>query len=339
MAAAHLVAMKQHSVAIIGAGVAGLTAARQLAATQRITLFDKSRGPGGRLANRRRAGYIFDFGAQFFTARDPRFVAEVASLRAAGVVEPWRCRFAEIEDGEVVARRMWGDEHAHFVALERMSALAAHWAEGLDIRYSTLITSLRQDSTCWLLESEEGEIFGPFDFVILALPAAQAAALLPDASPLWARASTAAMLGCYALMLGLNAPIDLSFDAALVRCGVLSWLSVSQSRPGHQGLPSLVALSSNVWAENHMEDPSDQVIQAMREELERFVNQPLQAVHVDLHRWRYANCPASQDITPALDASLRLAICGDWLHHGRVEAAYLTGYDIAFEVMAVFGAG
>lgn len=329
--------MTRHAIAIIGGGVAGLTAARHLASTQTVTVFDKARGPGGRLANRRRAGFAFDFGAQFFTARDPRFLTEITALRGAGVVAPWHCRFAEIEHGRVQTQRVWHDEPAHFVATGRMSALAAHWAAGLDVRQSTRITALRQDGPCWLLHSEEGGIFGPYDFVVLALPAAQAAGLLPRNSTLHARAAAASMQGCYALMLGFDASLDPGFDAALVRGEVLSWLSLCQSRPGHQAQPGLVALSSNGWAEAHMDHPAAFVRHAMRGELETILGRPLQPVHEDLHRWRYANCPTAADETAALDPSHRLALCGDWLRHGRVEAAYLSGLEIAGQVTAALG--
>ena len=44
--------MKHIEVAIVGAGVAGLAAARALD-NQKYMIFEKSRGPGGRLASKR----------------------------------------------------------------------------------------------------------------------------------------------------------------------------------------------------------------------------------------------------------------------------------------------
>ena len=63
-------------VAVIGAGVAGLTCARELARSGvDVGVFEKARGGGGRAATRRTGDYHFDHGAQYFTARDARFVA------------------------------------------------------------------------------------------------------------------------------------------------------------------------------------------------------------------------------------------------------------------------
>ena len=78
-------------IAIIGAGMAGLSCARQLEATgHRVSLFDKGRAPGGRMAVRRVDTALgeasFDHGAQYLTARDSEFVAQVDAWTAAGVV-------------------------------------------------------------------------------------------------------------------------------------------------------------------------------------------------------------------------------------------------------------
>ena len=82
-------------VAVIGAGLAGLSCATALrAAGLDVQVFDKSRGPAGRMSTRRGEGWSCDHGAQYFTARDPRFQAEVAAWEAAGVAAPWAPRLA-----------------------------------------------------------------------------------------------------------------------------------------------------------------------------------------------------------------------------------------------------
>jgi len=71
-------AMTAHpSVLVVGAGLSGVLAARGVAATAEVTVVEKSRGVGGRLATRRLGPATFDHGAQFFTAQSPVFTSLV----------------------------------------------------------------------------------------------------------------------------------------------------------------------------------------------------------------------------------------------------------------------
>ena len=94
--------MKHIEVAIVGAGVAGLAAARALD-TQKYMIFEKSRGPGGRLASKRVDDLRVDIGAQFFTAREPRFQEIVSDAVDAGFVERWKPRMGTFINGHAIA--------------------------------------------------------------------------------------------------------------------------------------------------------------------------------------------------------------------------------------------
>lgn len=87
-------------VVIVGAGVAGLAAARRLVQAGRsVEVIEKGRGVGGRMASRRVGDARFDHGAQFFTVRSPEFAAVVEAAEAAGAVTPWTNGFDENPDG------------------------------------------------------------------------------------------------------------------------------------------------------------------------------------------------------------------------------------------------
>ena len=67
-------------IIVVGAGLSGLSAARELSSRGHdVTVFDKGRGVGGRLATRRAGSAVFDHGAQFFTARSDEFQQQVDS--------------------------------------------------------------------------------------------------------------------------------------------------------------------------------------------------------------------------------------------------------------------
>ena len=83
--------MGSSRIAIIGAGIAGLACATALRqAGFQVSLFVKSRGAGGRMSTRRGADWQCDHGAQYFTARNPEFRAQVTRWEQAGVAAHWQ---------------------------------------------------------------------------------------------------------------------------------------------------------------------------------------------------------------------------------------------------------
>ncbi len=319
-------------IAIVGAGLAGLVLARELAVSHEVTLFEKARGVGGRMSTRYAGPYEFDHGAQFFTARSARFRRFLEPHIAAGTVAAWPATFVELTGREITARRDWADGHPHYVGAPRMNALCTALAANLDLRLATRVTELRRRGQRWRLILDSGD-GGEFDWVVSTAPAPQTAALLPANSPLQRSTAAADMLACYALMLGFESPPELDWQAARVRDSDLSWISVNSSKPGRRSPFTLVAHSTNAWAEAHLEDDRVDVREHLVGEVAAVTGlRPAAAPHCALHRWRYANLPRRADDVLQVDAEQRLAVCGDWCIRGRVEAAYLSAAQAADEL-------
>ena len=91
-------------IAVIGAGIAGITFARQLAENANVTVFEKSRGYGGRMSVRRSGHWQFDHGAQFFTARSQQFRQLIEELARQDIVAQWHPKITTIQ----LARNLLG---------------------------------------------------------------------------------------------------------------------------------------------------------------------------------------------------------------------------------------
>ena len=322
-------------VAVIGAGLSGLIFARALSNDVDLTLFEKSRGYGGRMATRRHDRYRFDHGTQFFTARTEAFADFLSPFIDQGVVARWDARFVEFCGDQVSSHRTWGTEPPHYVGVPGMNALGRALGESLDVRLQTRVATLQAVDGGWHLRDDQGRDLGRFDWVACSIPAAQAAVLLPPSFAHYPALEARDMPGCYALMLGFDRPLPLDWDAALVREASISWISVDSSKPGRDGYCVLVQ-ASNRWAEANMERDIETVTAHMLAEVRRVTGQDLSnADYISLHRWRYAN-PQRQDGPASLiDTAQRLAVFGDWCIHGRVEAAYLSGLDAAERIRSL----
>jgi len=130
-------------VVVIGAGVAGLCAAVELAAVgHAVVLLDKGRGVGGRMATRRLGDAVLDHGAQFFTVRGRAFGGLVAGAHEAGRVATWCEGFARAEAVAAPAMAA-GDGHARWRGVQGMTDLPKFLAGGLIDRGATVRTNAR----------------------------------------------------------------------------------------------------------------------------------------------------------------------------------------------------
>ena len=165
------VAAKLPSVAIIGAGVGGLMAARTLFDHGiNVQIFEKSRGVGGRLATRRIDEQCwFDHGAQYFTARDCRFGKYVKSWIQDGIVDPWMGKIVELDPGGKIVADKTGTPR--YVGTPSMNRLAKHIAADLPVHLQTRIHAIRRNGNDkWELVDEHHRIVGTFDIVISNAP-------------------------------------------------------------------------------------------------------------------------------------------------------------------------
>ncbi len=327
---------------VIGAGPAGLSAASRLArAGVGVTVVEKSRGIGGRVATRRtRDGLAFDHGAQFVTARGASFSAFLngASVNVREwnpITDPSQIRVATGSAGQTAS----GPPSQWFVGTPGMSSLFQHIASGLTIR--TELTVSRVDATeheVWLdaTQNDTGpQRIGPFDAAIVAIPAAQANALAGHLPEIAASLSRVVITPCWALMLAFAGTLNLPSDVSRRSDGPIAWVSRDTSKPGRAtDVTTLVVHASPEWTRDHLEDDAGTVathlLDALPAVVGRTLPDPLYAVS---HRWRYAQTVVPLG-APFLEAAKgRVLIGGDWATGARVEAAWDSGEAMAARLL------
>ena len=143
-------------IAIIGAGLSGLTAAINLDRTADITLFEKSRRPGGRICTRYVDSYNFDHGAQFFTARSAEFKEFLKPLIKSGVVDNWKARWIEVKDNRIISRQQWSDDLPRYVGVPSMSAIGKYLSKNLNIKLNTEV-SIQKSPKGWNIINCDGK--------------------------------------------------------------------------------------------------------------------------------------------------------------------------------------
>jgi hypothetical protein len=321
-------------IAIIGSGLAGLSLAHQLKPFAEIQLFDKARRAGGRLASRSAGQFHFDHGAQFFTVKTPRFAEFIQPLIEQKIIQRWDAEFVEFSNNRQIAKRQWNADYPHYVGSPDMQTIGQALAAPLNIQFDCKVTHLEQHQGMWQLFSNHNRIADNFDWVICCLPAKQTSALLPGNFQNINAIQQTQMLACYALMLGFDDPPELDWQAALVSDAIISWMSVSSSKPSRPDGFSMVIQANNMWAEKHLHHADQTIQQLMLAEVQRVSGINVdKASHVDLKSWVYATLPTQTGQSAYLDDHLKLADCGDWCIQGRVEAAFSSADALAQQLI------
>lgn len=314
-------------IAIIGAGLSGLTLAHKLSAYGQITIFEKSRGLGGRIATRRAGDYHFDHGAQFFTVKTKAFKDFLLPLIEQSIIQRWDARFAEYDGQKRLRSTRWNADYPHFVGSPSMSAICHALNDDFDIRLNTQVMHITHD-VCWKLWDASDKSLGEYDWVISTAPPAQSVKLLTPDFLYHTALSAIEMLPCFSLMLGYREPLDLDFDVALIGHADISWISVNASKPEREDPYTLLIHSTNRYAQAHIDDAREKVLQHLLAVASQVTGHALdQADHIDLHGWRYANLPKQNRLQSYIDPANKLAACGDWCLQGRIEAAFLSAVD------------
>lgn len=348
-------------VAVVGAGMAGVVCARTLVqAGHRVSLFEKSRGFGGRMATRRTEFGSFDHGSQYFTVRDPRFAR--ALLTAQDVVRPWAVSTVRVLDelGHVLASAPPPRE-PHYVAKPGMNALVTHWGQPLlqpehfgglqaQTTLETRVVQIERDAlhpAQWQLrlEGSDGglQVVGGFDRVVLAMPHPQAHDLLLSSglAPQLRQALTDVHVApCWTLMVAFpNAAqpglshLGPQWNAARSTHHRISWLAREGSKPGREQIERWTVQAAPDWSAKHLEDDPERVKGKLLRGFAEITGIRAMPTHAVVHRWRFAQTQTPLGRSHLFDRELGLGLCGDWCLGHRVEDAFISGLELALDMV------
>ncbi len=323
-------------VVVVGAGWAGLSAAQALSQRGRdVVVVEKSRGPGGRSATRREAGWAFDHGAQYMTADSAPFQEQLSHWRELGLVATWTPRIAVIGPRpDTLGTPRQPNDRTRWVGVPGNNAVLKHLASSQRVLYRHRVDQINRLGDRWQIDVSIDQQTQRWEakHLILTAPPQQAAALLGHNHEFYAMLTDHPMRPCWTLMLGFRSVQALDWDAAFVNEGPLSWICRQSSKPGRDGEAWVVHASAD-WSEAHLEDEPTAVAEAMWKAFQQAgrLGGSLPDAHF-LHRWRYAQSAQALDVGHLSDPANGLWIAGDWCHGNRVEGAWLSGLEAALSL-------
>lgn len=311
-------------ITVVGAGLSGLIAARELASRgHSVVVLDKGRGVGGRLATRRIGDAVFDHGAQFFTVRDPRFQSIVDGWLADGVVRVWCHGFGAEQDG-----------FPRYVGDAGMTSIAKHLASGLDVRTSSLVFSVLPDAhRGWTVTLDTGETFG-CDAVILTAPIPQSFGFaFTGGVEFPEELRTIDYDRTLGLLVALDGPCTVPSPGALQNPDdVFSFIGDNQAK-GISPVPAVTFHANPRWSAEHWDTPHDEAEELLRKAAVDYLGGST-IIASNFKRWRFATPQRNWPDRIWTNDACNMIVAGDAFAGPRVEGATLSGLAAAAAVLS-----
>lgn len=319
--------MDNKSCLIVGAGISGLLAARELQeAGWRVTVLDKGRGVGGRMATRRMGGAGFDHGTQFFTVREDRFENLVNGWLDEGAAVEWSRGFADARGNANP------DGHPRYRGSDGMTSIPKHLADGLDVRTGERATRVDRSGEGWTVACESGESVSG-GALLLTAPVPQSLALAESGNHTLTEGARRQLEGvsydpCLAVMALLDGDSPVPEPGGVqIKDEPLDWIGDNATK-GISDRPALTIHAGPQWSRAHYDDEEADVTRALLDLASQQLGADLisSVVETSLARWRYSWVTSSHEET-CLVASEEppLVFCGDGFGRPKVEGAALSG--------------
>ncbi len=331
-------------IAVIGAGVAGLTAGRILAGSgHEVVVFEKSRGYGGRLATRYAGtdnATKVDHGLPYMELSSPDIEPLIDEMVEAGILAPWQGPFVHMNSkGEISDVK---PSKKRYIAPEGMNQVGKKLARMVDVRTETKVsgvTHIGEDRTkkrSWMLNFPTG-LTENFDAVIIATPSKQAYAILNttidevQTLKLLREVDDVAYKPSFSLLVGYGSAE--TPDWAMMTCEneVIESITNETSKRNNDSESAFVINTTSEFANKFKDADHEEVEEIILDELTDILGGwSALPEWKQLHFWRYTKAinPLPSPFMEVVGNDAPIALVGSYMNGGSVESAYLSGLAI-----------
>ncbi|XP_056867473.1 renalase [Takifugu flavidus] len=336
-------------VLVVGAGLTGSVCAcllrREMASKVHIVVWDKARGPGGRMSTSRHSDsscQSADLGAQYITAT-PGYThthhSVYSELLSLGLLQS----FDSIIEGQKLS-----DGSRNYMTPRGTSSVVRHFLSesGADLVCERHVTSLYRRGASWEVETKLGDR-ERFDVVVLTMPVPQILQLQGDVGNVLSVQQKQQLDGvvyssrfAVALFFPPDVVFSFSWSARYVDGSIIRYVAADSRKRNADvpGLgPSLVVHTSVSFGLENLEKDKEEVQALILEELYKLLPELPQPVGVKCQKWRYSqvltsvpDCPGHMTI---LDRPL-LVCAGDAFSHSNFDGCVASARSVVAALKA-----
>ncbi|PWN06565.1 NAD(P)/FAD-dependent oxidoreductase [Rhodohalobacter mucosus] len=330
-------------IGIIGAGISGLTAGKILAeAGHDVTIFEKSRGYGGRMATRyagKSNQLKLDHGLSWFSPESDEFKAFTAEMLEKKLLRVWGRNFM-FYDGEVLSSSNPNNESSlKYTAVGGMNTIGKHLSRWVDVQTEarvgglTYIGNHRTKKRPWMINMSSARTFEA-DAIIIATPAPQAYGIINttidevDTLKIVREIDDINYSPVLTLMLGFSKMDAPEWEGIVCRNSAIQFVSNESSKRDTGHKCALVVHASSAFSSANKDEDEERLTGKLTAALAEITGGWVTAPDwSQLHYWKYST-PKSFLEAPFMEIQekeAQLAVIGDYFNGRGIDAAYRSG--------------
>tara|TARA_B100000900_G_scaffold411131_1_gene430198 strand:+ start:503 stop:1492 length:990 start_codon:yes stop_codon:yes gene_type:complete len=323
-----------YKIAIIGAGLSGVTLARLIKKNFTVDIFEKSRGVGGRMSTRKELSFVFDHGAQYFNTKTSEFRKFIIKSCFKKTIQPWKFKLAFFNGDKLENLKVISDKDKFLVGVPNMDSIIKFLSKKCNIVLNTRIDKITKIKNKWILVDHNKKNYGQYDWIVLTMPAEQTFSIIPKNVSFYSSIQNIKMKGCFSLMVGSETNLKLDFDAANFKEKDISWMVVNGSKPQRKENFSLLINSSFQYAKKNINTPETKILNHLLKESSNVLNYDLSnSKLIKLHKWKYVEAINHPIEDFFIDFNKQIAVCGDWCVNSRVEGAFTSAKELSSVIL------
>ena len=291
-------------IAIIGAGFSGCNLFNNLKDKyENITIFEKSRGIGGRISTK----YI-----------DDKFIDHGTSTLIPITDDLKFFCLDLVKNGVLKAK------YDEFIPKNGINSICKFLIDEKDLKTNTKISKAQNIDNKWILEDENHKIYDDFDLLFITIPAPQILEIqieLPN--DFKEKLSNIKYNSIFSMILYSNEDIKLNENKLYENSNIENIINNSK-KYGYKDFSSYVIHSSKEFANSVNYKTKEEIYELFIENLDDEIKKDLDRFTIIPHLWKYATAKSSLDMPYFFNEEKNIGICGDYFNHSNIEAALLS---------------
>ena len=287
-------------IAIIGAGFSGCNLYNNLKEKyENITIFEKSRGVGGRLSTKYIEDKFIDHGTSSLIPITDDLKFFCLDLAKSGVLKA---------------------KYDQFIPNNGINSICKFLIDEKDLLVNTKIIKAQNSNNKWFLEDEHHKIYEDFDLLFITIPAPQILEMQIELQDDFKqKLSHIKYDSVFSLILYSNENLKLDEKKIYENVDVSDIINNSKKYL-YKDVSSYIIHSTKEFANCLNHKNKDEIYELFLENFEEELQDELKNFTTIAHFWKYANAKNSLDMPYFLNKEKNLGICGDYFNHNNMEA-------------------